>query len=247
MRILIADDELPARARLRQMLADISDCEVVGEAGHGHEVLQLCEELSPDIVLLDIRMPDMDGIEAARHLAAMETGPAVVFTTAYDSYAIDAFDAHAVGYLLKPVRQERLTRALDHAMKSAGVSAQLGSLASDTQSIPARTHLCVRRNSGLRLIPIDDIMFLSADQKYVTVFHSNGEDLVDEPLKALAEEFNDHFIRIHRSTLIALNCLERLEKNREGHFEVWLKGCATPLPVSRRHLSAVKAGLKSNA
>ncbi len=118
MKVLIADDELPARARLREMLSEISDCEVVGEAGHGHEVLRMCEEFSPDVVLLDIRMPDMDGIEAARHLAELDAGPAVVFTTAYDSYAIDAFDAHAIGYLLKPVRQERLVRALDHALRS---------------------------------------------------------------------------------------------------------------------------------
>jgi two-component system response regulator AlgR len=245
MRVIIADDELPARARLRRMLADIPDCEVVGEAGHGREVLQLCEELSPDIVLLDIRMPDMDGIETARHLAAIESGPAVVFTTAYDSYAIDAFDAQAIGYLLKPVRQERLTRAQDHAMSSTG--AQIESLTRDDQDLPARTNLCARRNNGLRLIPVDGIMFLRADQKYVTVSHLNGEDLIDEPLKDLAQEFVDHFIRTHRNTLISLKFLERLEKTPEGHYEVWLRGCAEPLPVSRRHISAVKAGLKSNA
>ena len=244
MKVLIADDELPARARLRQMLAEISDCEVVGEAGHGHEVIRLCEELSPDIVLLDIRMPDMDGIEAARHLAAMDAGPAVVFTTAYDSYAIDAFDAHAIGYLLKPVRQERLERALDHALQSSG--ARIEGLAGNDQQFAARTHLCVRRNSGLCLIPISEIMFLRADQKYVTVSHLNGEDLIDEPLKALADEFVDHFIRIHRSTLIGLTYLERLEKTPDGHYEVRLKHCSAPLPVSRRHVSAVKAGLKNN-
>lgn len=244
MKVLIADDELPARARLRQMLSEISDCEVVGEAGHGHEVLRMCEEFSPDVVLLDIRMPDMDGIEAARHLAELDAGPAVVFTTAYDSYAIDAFDAHAIGYLLKPVRQERLARALDHALRST--ASQIDSLVRDDDPVTVRTHLCVRRNAGLRLIPVEDIMFLRADQKYVTICHLNGEDLIDEPLKDLADEFVDHFIRIHRSTLIGLAYLERLERNPKGHYEVWLKQCSTPLPVSRRHVSAVKAGLRNN-
>jgi two-component system response regulator AlgR len=245
MKVLIADDEMLARARLRQMLADIDDCEVVGEAGHGHEVLRLCEELSPDVVLLDIRMPDMDGIEAARHLAALDTGPAVDFTTAYDSYAIEAFDAHAIGYLLKPVRQERLVRALDLASRSAGNP--VDAIAQYDQRVGARTHLCVRRNGGLRLIPVEEVLFLRADQKYVTVCHLNGEDLIDEPLKDLADEFVDHFIRIHRSTLIALAYLDRLEKNTDGHYEVWLRSSSTPLPVSRRHVSAVKAGLKSTA
>ena len=105
IKVLIADDEIPARSRLRQMVSEIADSEVVGEAANGREVLQLCTELSPDIVLLDIRMPDMDGIEAARHLDVLEEGPAVIFTTAFDHYAIEAFDAHAIGYLLKPVRQ----------------------------------------------------------------------------------------------------------------------------------------------
>lgn len=245
MKVLIADDELPARDRLRQMLAEISNCEVVGEAGRGRDVLRLCEELAPDVILLDIRMPDMDGIEAARHLAKMEAGPAVVFTTAYDSYAIEAFDAHAIGYLLKPVRQERLVRALDHARRATG--AQIDGLVNNSRQGSVRNHLCVRRSTGMCLIPVDEIMFLHADHKYVTVSHLNGEDLIDEPLKDLAEEFVEHFIRIHRSTLIGLAYLERLEKTPQGHYEVWLKRCSTPLPVSRRHISAVKAGLRNSA
>jgi len=242
MKILLADDEAPARLRLRQMLAEIPDCEVVGEAAHGREVLQLSRELSPDVVLLDIRMPDMDGIEAARHLATLETGPAVVFTTAYDHYAIDAFDAHAIAYLLKPVRRERLVRALKHALRSG--RSQIDKAVRGNEKFSARINICVRRASGLHLIPVKEIMFLQADQKYVCACHLNGRDLIDEPLKDLDDEFADHFIRIHRGTLIAAAYLDRMERKADGHYEVWLKNCSAPLPVSRRHVSAVKACLK---
>ena len=237
MKILIADDEVLARDRLRQMLADLQNWEVVGEASNGRETLELCQKLSPDIVLLDIRMPDMDGMEAARHLADLESGPAVIFTTAYDHYAIEAFDAHAVGYLLKPVRQERLLRALNHASRPGGL---------DIESFP-RTHICVRRVSGLQLIPVTEILYLQADKKYVTVHHLHGEDLVDETLKDLATEFANHFIRIHRNTLIALTYLDHMERDKNGQFEIRLKGCEESLAVSRRHISAVKACLKRSA
>lgn len=245
MKIIIADDEALARSRLSQMLAEIDDCEVVGEAGHGREVLQLCQELSPDLVLMDIRMPDMDGIEAARHLTELDTRPAVIFTTAYDHYAIEAFDAQAIGYLLKPVRRERLMRALDHASQSGGP--RIDAPAKQDAQFSVRTHICVRRTSGLHLIPVTEILFLRADQKYVTVRHLNGEDLVDEPLKDLADEFSDRFIRIHRSVLIALAHVDRMVKNRDGGHEVWLRHCSAPLPVSRRHVSLVRDCLQRSA
>jgi two-component system response regulator AlgR len=244
-KILIADDESPARSRLRQMVAEIPGSEVVGEAGNGREVLQLCAEMAPDIVLLDIRMPDMDGIEAARHLDMLDHGPAVVFTTAFDHYAIDAFDAHAVGYLLKPVRQERLERAIQHARQFG--NAQFESLAQDLEAPPRRSNICVRRASGLQLIPVDEILYFQADQKYVTVRHLNGEDLIDEPLKSLADEFHGEFVRIHRNALIALAYMDRMDKNSDGKYTVRLKHCETPLVVSRRHVTTVKEYLKHTA
>jgi two-component system response regulator AlgR len=242
IKVLIADDEAPARSRLRQMVGDIADLEVVGEAENGHEVLQLCTELAPDIVLLDIRMPDMDGIEAARHLDMLENGPAVVFTTAFDHYAIDAFDAHAIGYLLKPVRHERLVRAIEHA--SRFTQSQLGTLAQDPDNPSKRSNICVRRASGLQLIPIDEILYFQADQKYVTVRHLHGEDLIDDPLKSLEEEFSEDFIRIHRNALIALDYLDRMDKNADGQYSIWLKHSDVPLAVSRRHVTTVKGCLK---
>lgn len=242
MRVLIADDEAPARARLRRMVEEMAGCEVVCEAGNGLDALQGCIDHAPGIVLLDIRMPDMDGIEAARHIAELDDGPAVVFTTAYDHYAIDAFDAHAVGYLLKPVRRERLEKALAFASRLG--RAELVQVSREAERPAARANICVRRGSDLRLIPVDEILYFHADQKYVTVRHAGGEDLLDEALKDLAEEFADRFIRIHRSTLIALRHLESMERNDDGQYEVSLRGIEQSLPVSRRHVTAVKSCLK---
>ena len=242
MNILIVDDESPARERLGQMLTDLTKFRVVGEARNGREALRLTQELQPDIVLLDIRMPEIDGIETARHLAELEAAPAVIFTTAFDEYAIDAFDAQAVGYLLKPVRKERLERALKHASRLA--RPQLDALLGETGPAGPRGNICVRKGTELKLIPLDEIIFFQADQKYVTAKHLHGEDLIDDSLKTLANEFSDRFIRIHRSALIAVAFLEGLEKDEAGQYQVRLKHCDQALPVSRRHVTEVKTCLK---
>jgi two-component system response regulator AlgR len=244
-KVLIADDEAPARSRMRRLLDELTDYEVVGEAANGSEALQMSLAMSPDIILLDIRMPDMDGIETARHLATLDDGPAVIFTTAYDSYAVDAFDAHAIGYLLKPVRRERLERALEFAARFG--QPEIAALVHDPQQPVARGNICARRGADLHLIPVEEILYFQADQKYITVRHVHGEDLIDEPLKELAHEFADRFIRIHRSALVALSWVERMEKTADGQYEVWLRNCAEPLPVSRRHVTTVKACVKQRA
>lgn len=243
MNVIIVDDEAPARERLYRMLADLSDVHVVGQAGNGREALNLAQKLSPDIMLLDIRMPDIDGIETARHLASLENRPAIIFTTAYDEYAIDAFDAQAIGYLLKPVRRARLEKALEHAAKLA--RPQLEALTRESTRTTARTNICSRKAGGeLKLIPVDEILSFQADQKYVTVSHLNGEDLVDESLKSLAKEFGERFIRIHRSALVSLEHVERLEKDDSGQYRIRLKQINAPFPVSRRHAAEVKTRLK---
>jgi two-component system response regulator AlgR len=241
-KVLIADDEMPARLRMQQMLGDLADYEVVGEAGNGGETVQMCHALSPDIVLLDIRMPDMDGIESARHLASLDYPPAVIFTTAYDNYAIEAFDAQAIGYLLKPVRQERLEKALERATRIT--RAQIAAVASNGNGQATRTSICVRRAAGLQLVPVDQIYYFQADQKYVTVAHSTGQDLIDDPLKDLEFEFREQFIRVHRSFLVARQYLANLEKDSEGPYRIHLSSCPEPLPVSRRHVGALKSCLK---
>jgi two-component system response regulator AlgR len=250
VRILIVDDEKPARDRLHQLVDDFGDHEVVGEAANGEQAIAIAAQTAPDIVLLDIRMPGVDGIETAHHLNAMERPPAVVFTTAYDEYAIDAFDARAIGYVLKPVRRERLERALEHAQRLSGRT--LNELAEESKIESRRNHVCARLHDELRLIPIDDISYFNADQKYVCVHHENGEDLIDDSLKSLEQEFTERFVRIHRSALVAVDKVDRLEKSADGRTHVVLRN--TPrdddnapddeLVISRRHLATVRRRLK---
>jgi len=246
VRVLVVDDEQPARDRLKRLLDDEADFTLAGEAENGLDAVRLAAELTPDIVLLDIRMPGIDGIETAHHLAAMENPPAVVFATAYDEYAIDAFDARAVGYILKPVRRSRLTAALEQASKLA--RSKLTSVASEAKLPFARRHVCARSQGKLRLIPISEILCFRADQKYVTVDHENGSDLIDEPLKKLAEEFSDEFVRIHRGALVAVQYIDQIEKTEDGKSLVVLRQNSQvadkELIISRRHLAEVRQRLK---
>lgn len=244
MKILLADDEAPARARLRGLLAEIGGNEIAGEAANGRETLELADTLKPDIVLLDIRMPGIDGLEAATHLAGYEKPPAVIFATAYGDYALEAFEAHAVDYLLKPIRRQRLEEALTKARRLN--RAQLGAV---RQVLPggetaARTHICARARGQMVLIPVSEIAYFRADHKYVTVRHLRGEVLIEEPLKDLAGEFAGRFLRIHRNTLIAVSFLTGLAKTAEGVYVVGLRGIEERPEVSRRHLFALKELLK---
>jgi len=232
-RVLVVDDEGPARDRLKRLLAEIDDCECVGEAADGHEALKACATLEPGIVLLDVRMPGLNGMEVARHLTTLEPPPAVIFTTAYDEYALEAFETQAVGYLLKPVRKEKLARALAHAARINGPS--LARVAAAARMEPRRQHVCTRLGEQLKLIPVGDIYYFLADQKYVTVRHAGGEDLIDEPLKALHDEFSPDFVRIHRNALIAERHIAAVEKMAEGQYAVRMRDCAESLQVSRRH------------
>lgn len=231
MKILIVDDESPARERLRRLLAEIGGTEVVGEADTGRQALEQAARHAPDVVLLDVRMPGMDGIETARHLNLLDEPPAVIFTTAYDQYAVHAFETRAVGYLLKPVRQDKLAAALAHADRLT--RPQLQRLAA-VAGAPRRTHIAVRRRDTLHLIPLDEVLYFQADQKYTTVRHLQGEDLIEESLRTLEEELGSAFVRVHRSALVNLRHLQAVERHAEGHYEVRLRGCTVVLPVSRR-------------
>ena len=230
--MLIVDDEAPARERLRSLLEEIGEFDIVGEAAHGEQALKLAVDLSPDVVLLDVRMPGMDGIEAARQLNSLVEPPAVIFTTAFDEYAITAFDAQAVGYLLKPIRKEKLAAALAQAGRLT--RPQLQRIAAAADAPPKRTHIAARHREGLRLIPIEDIQFFFAEQKYTTVRHVKGEDLIEDSLRSLEEEFGAAVVRIHRNALVSVRFLEGIERNAEGQYFVKLRGCPAPLQVSRR-------------
>ena len=235
MRLLIVDDESPARERLRRLLEEIEDCEVVGEADNGEQALASCGELRPDVVLLDVRMPGLSGIQIARHIDSLEDPPAVIFTTAYDQYAVEAFETEAVGYLLKPVRKEKLAHALRHAARIS--PNRLVKVAESARLEHRREQICARLGETLKLIPLGDIYYFVADQKYVTVRHKGGESLIDESLKSLAEEFAPDFLRIHRNALIAEKYISAVERTDSGQYVVRVRECGNVLEVSRRHAS----------
>jgi len=244
MKVLIVDDEAPARDRLRLLLDDAGDHVVVGEAGNGKDALELASRHQLDVVLLDIRMPGMDGIETAHHLNKFDSPPAVVFTTAYDEYAIDAFEANAIGYVLKPIRRERLAQALQQAARLN--SDTLRNLGEQSNVVEPRKNVCARVQGELKLIPIDKVGYFVADQKYVSVVHNGGRDLIDDSLKSLEVEFEQQLVRIHRGALVALSAIESLKKTEDGRTQVMLRDTAADdeLIVSRRHIANVKRRLK---
>jgi two-component system response regulator AlgR len=246
IKILIVDDEKPARDRLRQLMEDFDEYEVVAEAGNGEEAVRLAAETKPNIALLDIRMPGVNGIEAAHHLNRLDPPPAIVFTTAYDQYAMDAFEARAIGYVLKPVRRERLAAALEQAARLA--TGTLAEVAAASHLDPRRRHVCSISHGQLKLIPIENVRWFQADQKYVSVHHAGGRDLIDDSLKSLEEEFAADFVRIHRRAVVAVDKIERLAKNADGKYHVILRESSqqpeNTLIISRRHLADVRRRLK---
>jgi two-component system response regulator AlgR len=242
MKILIVDDEKPARDRLSRMVESLSTYQIVGEAGNGNEALRKAESCAPDIVLMDIRMPGMDGIQAARHLSRLSQPPAVIFTTAYADHALDAFETHAVDYLLKPVRKERLQGALEASSKPN--KAQASQNDEVLSGIEARQHICARVRGNLVLVPIENIYYFHADQKYVTVRHSEGEVLIEDPLKNLEKEFGDRFRRIHRNALVSLSKVSGMRSEKDAHL-VMFKDIENTLEVSRRHLPTVRKIIKN--
>jgi len=243
LRVFIVDDEPPARSRLRDLLQDCNEqlpLDVVGEAGNGQEALDRLMETPADVVLLDIRMPQMDGIELARHLNKLFKPPVIIFTTAYDAYAIKAFELHAIDYLLKPIRLKRLFEALTRAREAVPVQTEV---LRDLLPEP-RKFLSIHERGKIHLVPIEQVLFMRAELKYVTVRTAEHEYLIEEPLTALEKEFAARFVRIHRNCLVAKEAIEGFEKGgEEGESSGWmvkLKGLGEPLPISRRQQHLVK-------
>lgn len=245
MKLLIADDEYLARQRLQRMTSHLEGYKLVGEASSGPEALEKIKTLEPDIVLLDICMPGLTGLEVARKLIEeMENPPAIIFCTAYGEYAIEAFDVQAIAYLLKPVRQESLISALTKAQRVNKV--QLAAIEENSlRKEGMRTHITAKTYKGMELIPINDIYYFVADQKYVTVRYQGGQVLIDDTLKDLEKEFAGRFVRIHRNALVAVAYLEGLEKGYTSHYEIRIKGLNERLAVSRRHAPGVKKVMQS--
>jgi two-component system response regulator AlgR len=235
MNILLVDDEPLARARMRRMFEALPQYKIVGEADSGITALAAYEVLKPDLVLMDIRMPGMDGLEAAQRLSQLPQSPAVVFCTAYDDYALQAFDAEALGYLLKPVSQEKLLAALNKVQRLMPASA-----AAEKNSEQA--YLTARTHRGLQRIALTDCRYFLADSKYVTAYHRDGELIIDETLKQLEDQFADALLRVHRNALVSRQHVQALEKDGD-HYRVRLSDCTEGPLISRRMMAEVKAAL----
>jgi two-component system, LytTR family, response regulator AlgR len=236
LRALVVDDEPPARERLTALLRELDQVLVVGEARDAGEALQQVTALQPELLYLDVRMPGMSGLELARHLACLEDPPSIIFTTAHGEHAMEAFEAEAVGYLLKPIRKEKLAAATERAQRLS--ARQLEAMAT-----PARTHLAVRTRLGLRLLRVEDVICMLAEDKYTTVHHTEGIDLIDDSLRALEIEFAERFLRVHRGALVNRDFIESVTRDAAGTHLVHLRGVAEPLPVSRRLAADLKARL----
>lgn len=243
LRVLIVDDEAPARNRMRDLLSDVGNAiavDVAGEAAGGREALRFVENETVDVVLLDVQMPGMNGIEVAQHLQKLDPAPAVIFTTAYDTYAIRAFELHATDYLLKPIRAARLQEALLRAKNIPAASLEsLGQL----QQEP-RKCLSAAERGKVHLIPVEDVVFLRAELKYVTVRTAAREYLIEESLTRLEQEFESAFVRVHRNCLVARSAIRGFERAGadagEGPWQVVLAGIEERIPVSRRQQHVVR-------
>jgi two-component system response regulator AlgR len=251
LRVFIADDEAPARARLRELLADARGeiaTRVAGEAANGLEVIERLPASGTQVLLLDIQMPGMGGIEVARHLSRLEHAPAIVFVTAHDRHAVEAFELNALDYLMKPVRAARLAAALKKALSAGPVPRERLENAGKLSNAGAREFFSVAERNRITLVPVAEVLFLRAELKYVTLRTRAGEHLIEEPLVDIEKEFAERFVRVHRNCLVARAAIRGFERaaasaDEEPHWSVVLEGIAERLPVSRRQWPAVKGVL----
>lgn len=240
LRVLIADDEAPARARLRDLLGDIQHdqpTEIVGLASNGQEALRLLEIVGADVVLADVRMPVLDGVAFARRVAERPAAPRVIFTTAYDDYAVEAFELAATDYLVKPVRAERLAASLARVRRAL-----------EQGEAPPRQHFSVTERGRIVLVPVGDVLVLRAELKYVTAITAEREYVLDESLVQIEQEFPQRFLRVHRSCLVAREAVAGVERageeGGEARWDVVVRGLAERLPISRRQWPAVRQALR---
>lgn len=239
MKYLVIDDEFLARARLKELLLRIDPSAEVFEAENGQQAIDFCEKHEPDTALVDIRMPGISGIELVYHFSALEKTPAVIFTTAYSEYALEAFDANAIDYLLKPVQIDRLKRALQKANPISETQSE--SLRKTSRSM----HISISQKGKIKLVPIQNICYLKAENKYVMVKTAKEEYLMNDTLNNLETELGEDFLRVHRNALISTEHLEGLEKNDEGQWCVFFRGIDDTIEISRRQTPTIRAWLKN--
>ena len=242
LKVLLVDDEVLARSRLRTLLADCTapGAEVLAEAANGSQAIIALRQTAFDLVLLDVRMPGMDGVQLAQTIASLPQSPAVVFVTAHAEHAVQAFDVAATDYLTKPVRLERLQQALqkvERLVQSKYV--QSADFSGET--------LIIQDRGRTERVPLAEVLYLKAELKYVTVRTATRSYILDGALNELEEKYAAQFMRIHRNALIARRAVRSLEKHfdpEEGDgWAVRLNGIDELLAVSRRQLSAVRGAI----
>lgn len=245
MKVMVCDDEALARDRLTRLIERVPKYVVVAEAEHGMQAVNVVMSHQPDVLFLDIEMPGMNGIEAAEHISKLEHPPAIIFCTAYDEYAVQAFKVNAAGYLLKPVRQEDLINALNNCnfLNRAQLLRIEKEIKQTSEELPHRTHVSAKTHRGIELIPIEDICYFKADQKYVTVRHVGGEVLVDETLKEFEDSLGG-FVRVHRNALVSVHRIDGLDMVSAGHYLVRFKEIEDRVQVSRRHVAGLRRMLQ---
>jgi len=247
LRVYVADDETPARERLKELLADIRGqiaCVVAGESANGLDVIDRLPASGAQVLLLDIQMPGLGGIELARHLQALQQPPAVIFVTAHDRHAVEAFELNALDYLMKPVRAERLAAALKRVLAAGPPARERLERAAGG----AREYFSVSERNRIVLVPVAEVLYLKAELKYVTLRTRSAEHLIEEPLIAIEREFAERFVRVHRNCLVARAAIRGFERapggaEEEPHWDVVIEGVAERLPVSRRQWPTVKSVL----
>lgn len=250
MKVLIVDDEPLARERLSGLVTQLPGYEIAGHAADGKTAVELIQQVEPDVVLLDIRMPGIDGLQVARSLSNMALPPAIIFTTAYSEHALSAFDTIASGYLLKPIKKEKLGEALKNMRRPSKAQLDVLQQNQGDKGATRRSHIVATTRDGQRRIPVEDIIYFLADQKYTTVYHLQGEVLIEESLRHLEDDLVPQFLRIHRKVLVNTAYIVGLERSDQHGLhgaQLSLRHCDHKLPVSRRRLAEIRRLLFKNA
>jgi two-component system LytT family response regulator len=242
---VIVDDEPPARTRIRRLLADHPDIDIVAECGDGASAVQAIETAAPDLVFLDIQMPELDGFDVLQALESPRL-PEIIFVSAFDRYALRAFKVHALDYVLKPVEPERLGEALAHARsrladRQSADRALAGLLRDLVKDRPYLTRVPVRSEGRVRVIDLTDVDWLGAADNYVALHCAGREYLVRDTIAHLEQRLDPaHFVRVHRSTIVRIDRIAELIPDLHGDFQMRLKD-GTALALSRTYRPSVEA------
>lgn len=249
IRVLVVDDEPILRFHLQKMLTELwPEAEVVATAGSGDEALTLVPVVTPDVVFLDIKMPGISGLETASRLRDQAFQGQIVFVTAYDEFALQAFEKEAIDYVLKPVSEERLLKTIQRLQQQHRQEPKIAEL--DTLQRLIRTMqpenswlgwIKASRGEVIEVIAVEEVLCFLAEDKYTTVVTSDGEAIIRKPIKELEAELNPNvFWRVHRSVIVNAHRIDKVSRELNGHYQITMKGMKRVLPVSRNYQGLFK-------